>query len=67
MIWVRPTPISSATARQLFPPSHKEKVRYLTILKTICPVQENVNVVRQEMKTLTNYAGIGFKKQLAEE
>jgi hypothetical protein len=21
MIWVRPTPISSATARQLFPPS----------------------------------------------
>jgi len=35
--------------------------------KTICPVQENVNVVRQEMKTLTNDAGIGFKKQLAEE
>jgi hypothetical protein len=47
--------------------SKKKKVRYLTILKTICPVQENVNVVRQEMKTLTNDAGIGFKKQLAEE
>jgi hypothetical protein len=25
------------------------------------PVQENVNVVLLEMKTLTSYAGIGFR------
>jgi hypothetical protein len=39
----------------------KENVRFLTILKTMFPVRENANVVLLEMKTLTNYAGIGFR------
>jgi transposase len=45
----------------------KRKSEILDDLKNNIPVQENVNVVQQEMKTLTNYAGIGFRKQLAEE
>ena len=31
------------------------------MLKTMVRVRENVNVVLLEMKTLTNYAGIGFR------
>ena len=39
----------------------KENVRFSTILKTMLPVQENVNVVLLEMKTLTNYAWDWFQ------
>ena len=40
------------------------RTQIMNILKRKSEILDDL---RQEMQTLTNYAGIGFKKQLAEE
>ena len=45
----------------------KRKSEILDDLKNNIPGSRKRQRRRQEMKTLTNYAGIGFRKQLAEE